>query len=200
MAIKDVLTYSLPKQNSNVNVTTVKSMPLNKQTMGLAQQIDILSDRKATGNLVLNSHVEEGKLHLFYGRLLYTTSNCHRVRRWQRAIALYCSDWNPQPSQILLDGEKPWEYLLLYHGIIQKKITISQAKKVMHTVTLEVLFSLSNYTDITNHWEANVDRKSELSLGLALCYREIEPILSKVTSLCSSLPKDIGLNMLFIRF
>ncbi|MDJ0552881.1 MAG: hypothetical protein QNJ68_00240 [Microcoleaceae cyanobacterium MO_207.B10] len=149
--------------------------------MVLVQEIDILSKPMASGNLILKSNAEEGKLHLFYGILLETTSNYHRVRPWQRAIKLHCLDWNYEPSQRLLDDDKPWEYLLLYDGIMQNKISIYQAKAVIRSVTLEVLFSLSNYADITNQWEANTDSKSELSLGLALSYREVEPIFSKVT-------------------
>lgn len=149
----------------------------------LIQEIDILTQRMATGNLELKSHAEQGTFHLFYGRLLYTTSNYHRVRRWQRAVKLHCLEWNPQPSQIFLEPDKPWEYLLLYEGISKKKITISQAKGVIGTVSLEVLFALSRYADLTNEWQPNDDSKSELSLGLTLCYREIVPIFDKVTQM-----------------
>lgn len=183
MAISNVVTYSPLDQDSSSNVKTLKSIPLNKKTMGLASEIDILSQKMATGNLVLNSHAEAGKLQLFYGRLLYATSDCHRVRRWQRAIALHCHNWNPTPSQLLWDQDKPWEYLLLYDGISQNQITISQAKAVIRTVALEVLFSLSRYADLTNQWEPEFDGKSELSLGLAISYRELEPILAKVAQM-----------------
>ncbi len=92
----------------------------------------------ASGNLVLNSHAKAGKLQLFYGRLLYATGSIHRVRRWKRAIRLHCYDWNLVASELLSEQEKPWEDLLLYDGISQNKITISQAKAVIRTVTLEV--------------------------------------------------------------
>ncbi|MDY7003865.1 MAG: response regulator [Cyanobacteriota bacterium] len=148
----------------------------------LSQEIDILSQRMATGNLLLNSHAKQGKLYIFYGRLLYTTGNIHRVRRWQRAVGWHCPEWNPVISE-LSDQEKPWEYLLLYDGIVRNQISLSQAKKVIRTVTLEVLFSLSLYADLTSQWEARADSKSELSLGLALCYRELEEIFSKITKM-----------------
>ena len=183
MAMNNVLKYSTPPKNLSSHLTTLKSMPLNKKTMKLAQEIDLLSQKMASGNLILNSHAEEGKLQLFYGRLLYATSGCHRVRRWQRAVKLHCCEWNPQMSQIFLDQEKPWEYLLLYEGISQNQITISQAKAVIRTVTLEILFSFSRYADLNNHWQPSNDSKSELSLGLALSYRELEPILFKVAQM-----------------
>lgn len=157
-------------------------MSANNKIIKLAQEIDILSQRMATGNLLLNSHAKEGKLYIFYGRLLYTTGNLHRVRRWQRAIGLHCPEWKPITSQ-LSDREKPWEYLLLYDGITRNKITLYQAKKVIRTVTLEVLFTLSLYADLTPQWEPSPYNKSELSLGLALCYRELEEVFSKITKM-----------------
>ncbi|NEN89955.1 MAG: response regulator [Okeania sp. SIO3H1] len=169
-------------------------MSANKKIIKLAQEIDILSQRMATGNLLLNSHAKQGKLYIFYGRLLYTTGNLHRVRRWQRAIGWHCPEWNPVISQ-LSDQEKPWEYLLLYDGIARNQITLSQAKKVIRTVTLEILFSLSLYADLTPQWEPRSDNKSELSLGLALCYRELEEIFSKVTKM-QNLWKRAGFDSL----
>ncbi len=168
---------------SSSHVTTLKSMSANKQLIKLAQTLAILSQRNATGQLLLNNPAKEGKLQLFYGRLLYATSDIHRVRRWQRAIGLHCSDWNPKTSKLLSDPDKPWEYLLLYNGITKNQITISQAKAVIFTVTLEILFSMSHYPDLTHQWKGNDDSKSELSLGLSLCYREIEPIFTKVAQM-----------------
>ncbi|NEP78255.1 MAG: response regulator [Okeania sp. SIO3B3] len=164
----------------------------------LSQEIDILSQRMATGNLLLNSHGKQGKFYIFYGRLLYTTSNIHRVRRWRRVIGWHCPGWNPLISE-LSDQEKPWEYLLLYDGIVRNQITLSQAKKVINTVTLEVLFSLSLYADLTSQWEARADNKSELSLGLALCYRELEEIFSKITKM-QNLWQKAGFNSLTPNF
>lgn len=179
MATSDVIKYSQLDRNSSFHIEPLRFMSANNKIIKLAQEIDILSQKMATGNLLLNSHAKQGKIYIFYGRLLYTTSSLHRVRRWQRALKLHCPGWNPITSQ-LSDQEKPWEYLLLYDGVARNQITLSQAKKVIRTVTLEVLFSLSLYADLTQQWETNLDNKSELSLGLALCYRELEEIFSKV--------------------
>ncbi|NEP07265.1 MAG: hypothetical protein F6K34_22145 [Okeania sp. SIO4D6] len=141
-------------------------MSANNKIIKLAQEIDILSQRMATGNLLLNSHAKQGNIYIFYGRLLYTTGNFHRVRRWQRGIELHCPKWKPITLQ-LSDQEKPWEYILLYDGITRDEITLYQAKKVIRTVTLEILFSLSLYVDLTCQWEQSPDKKSELSLGLS---------------------------------
>ncbi len=193
MATNNVMTYTKVEDYSSYNVTTLKSMSGNKQFIKLAQKVDILGQRKATGTLVLNSAAQEGQLNLFYGRLLYTTSDIHRVRRWERGVKLHCSDWSPITSQLLSDPNKPWEYLLLYDGISKNQITIAQAKAVIRTVTLEILFSMSCYPDLTYEWKENPDSKSELSLGLSLSYREIEPIFTKVVQM-QHLSKKAGLE------
>lgn len=182
MATSDVFKYSQLDRYSSFHIEPLRFMSANNKIIKLAQEIDILSQKMATGNLLLSSHAKEGKLYIFYGRLLYTTGNLHRVRRWQRAIRLHCPEWKPITSQ-LSDREKPWEYLLLYDGITRNKITLYQAKKVIRTVTLEVLFSLSLYADLTRQWEPSPDNKSELSLGLALCYRELEEIFSRIAKM-----------------
>ena len=195
MAINNVMTYKKLEDYSSSNVTTFKSMSGNKQLIKLAQYLDRLSQRSVTGKVLLNSPAKEGQINLFYGRLLYTTSHIHRVRRWERRVRLYCPEWNPTSSQLLSDPDKPWEYLLLYEGITKNQITISQAKAVIRTVTLEILFSMSPYPDLTHKWEGSPDSKSELSLGLSLCYREIEPIFAKVVQM-QYLSKKAGLDSL----
>ena len=183
MSQNNVITYAKIKPHWSSDVINLKLMSTNKQLIKLAKTLDILSQRGATGQLLLNMPAKEGKLYLFYGRLLYSTSDIHRVRRWQRAIALHCPKWVPQTTELLSAPEKPWEYLLLYHGITKNQITIAQAKAVICQVTLEILFCLSHYPDLTHQWQGNPDSKSELSLGLSLCYREIKPIFSKVAQM-----------------
>ncbi|WP_293130589.1 response regulator [Okeania sp. SIO3I5] len=180
MAINNVSTYTKLEDYSSSSVRTLKSMSGNKQLIKLAEYLDGLSQRSATGKVLLNSPAKEGQINLFYGRLLYATSPIHRVRRWERRVRLYCPEWHPITSQLLSDPDKPWEYLLLYEGITKNQITISQAKAVIRTVTLEILFSMSPYPELTHEWEGNPNSKSELSLGLSLCYREIEAILTKI--------------------
>ncbi|MGK7922186.1 MAG: response regulator [Trichodesmium sp.] len=193
MLQSNVITDRKTESDFNSNVTTLKSMPGNKQLIKLLKTVEILSQRGATGQLLLNMPAKEGKLYLFYGRLLYATSDIHRVRRWQRAIALHCNDWVPQTNQILSDPDKPWEYLLLYNGISKNQITIAQAKAVIDRVTLEILFCLSHYPDLTHQWHGNPGSRSELSLGLSLCYREMKPIFKKVAQM-QNLSKQAGLE------
>lgn len=195
MASNNIIAYTKVKDYPSYNTVTLKSMSGNKQLIKLAKNLEILSQRSGTGKVLLNSPAKEGQLNLFYGRLLYATSDIHRVRRWERRVRLYCPQWNPKISQRLSDPDKPWEYLLLYHGISKNQITVSQAKAIIRTVTLEILFSMIWDSDITHKWEGNPDSKSELSLGLSLCYREIETIFAKVAQM-QDISKKSGIESL----
>jgi chemotaxis family two-component system response regulator PixG len=149
----------------------------------LLEELDRLCQQMAIGQLILTSHAREGQLHLFYGRLLYATGDFHRVRRWQRAIQKYAPHWQPRTQSLSLDPDKPWEYQLLYDGIETEQLTLAQAKSIIQIVALELLFSLSRYTDAVIHWEAHDDAKSELSLGLALSLRELATVVTKAEQL-----------------
>ncbi len=178
-----MIKYTKIDDYSRSNFAILKSMSDNKQLIKLAKNLDILSQRNATGKVLLNSPAKEVKLNIFYGRLLYSTSNIHRLRRWERTVKLHYPEWDYTTSQLLSDPDKPWEYLLLYNAVSKNKITIYQAKAIIHTVTLEILFSMSHYPELIHEWEGNADSKSELSLGLSLCYREIKPIFTKVAQM-----------------
>ncbi len=149
----------------------------------LVEELDRRCRQMGTGNLVVTTHAKVGRLHLFYGRLLYVTGDFHRVRRWQRALHQYSPDWKTNTNSLSFDLEKPWEYQLLYHAIAHEQLTLTHAKVIIRQVALEVLFSLAHYADLSYEWEPYDEVKSELSLGLALSFREIEPIFTKVAQM-----------------
>ncbi|MEM1170953.1 MAG: response regulator [Cyanobacteria bacterium P01_H01_bin.35] len=195
MIVSNVIAHTKLENYPSSDVTTLKSMSGNKQLIKLARNLDIFSQRYATGKVLLKTPAKEGQLSIFYGRLLYATSDIHRIRRWKRGVRLHCPEWNPATSELLSDPDKPWEYLLLYDGISKNQISIDQAKAVIRTVTLEILFSMSRYPDLTHQWEGNPESKSELSLGLSVCYREIEAIFTKVDKM-QNLFKQAGFENL----
>ncbi len=160
-------------------MSTNESTPINL----LVEKLDRRCQSMETGNLVVTTHAKVGRLHLFYGRLLYVTGDFHRVRRWQRALHQYSPDWEPETQGFSFEPEKPWEYQLLYQGVGHDQLTLTQAKVIIRQVTLEVVFSLARYADLSYDWEPYDEVKSELSLGLALSFREIEPVLTKVVKM-----------------
>jgi chemotaxis family two-component system response regulator PixG len=151
----------------------------------LTQQLETLCQQFASGEVILTSPAKEGKLHICNGQLLYATSDFHRVRRWHRALKKNSPNWKPQPNSVSFDNEKPWEYQLLYQGVANEQLTLTQAKTIIGYVTLEILFSLLNCTDTISKAQPTPEATSEVSLGLGLSYSEFEPVLSKGSQLRS---------------
>jgi chemotaxis family two-component system response regulator PixG len=151
-----------------------------KRLQILSQELDKISKKMTGGELILNSHAKEAKLHLFYGRLLFATAEFHRVWRWQRAIKQYCPNWQPK-AIAPLSPNQPWEYQLLYQGVSKKQIGLNEAKGIIRRVAFEILFCPSRYPDLSYEWQPKeATDGSELSLGLSLSYRELEPVIAKV--------------------
>lgn len=150
----------------------------------LSKELDSISKQMTSGELILNSHAKEAKLHIFYGRLLYSTADFQRVWRWKRAIQQYCPNWGGKPLAPLSPNQ-PWEYQLLYQGVSKKQIGITQAKAVIRRVAFEILFCLSRYPDLSYELQPKEASKSDLSLGLSLSYRELEPVAGKAAKLLS---------------
>ncbi|MDY7021319.1 MAG: response regulator, partial [Cyanobacteriota bacterium] len=139
-----------------------------------------------TGDIILSNPAKEGKLHIQNGQLLYATSNFHRVRRWHRALKKNSPNWKPQPVSVSFDNEKPWEYQLLHQGVANEQLTLTQAKSIIGYVTVEILFSLLNCTDVFAKVDVNSQAAAaNVSLGLGLSFDELEPVLTKAAQLRS---------------
>ncbi|WP_413161768.1 response regulator [Capilliphycus salinus ALCB114379] len=149
----------------------------------LTQQLETLCQQFASGDVILSNSAKEGKLHICNGHLLYATSDFHRVRRWHRALKKNSPNWKPQPHSVSFDSEKPWEYQLLYQGVANEQLTLTQAKSIIGYVTLEILFSLLHCTDMVSKAQPSPEATSNVSLGLGLSYSELEPVLSKGSQL-----------------
>jgi chemotaxis family two-component system response regulator PixG len=150
------------------------------QLLRLNEILRTLIQQPIAGDLILTTHAEAARLHLLNGQLLYPVCQHHRVRRWNRAIERFCPDWQVEPVMPLQEDQM-WEYQLLHQGVLQKQLTLTQAKAVIGRVTLEVLLSLSCYIDLTNHWEPEYTDNPALILGhLSLSRRELKSLFDKV--------------------
>jgi chemotaxis family two-component system response regulator PixG len=153
----------------------------------MVQKLNTLCQKMVTGDLVFDTHAKEGRLHFSQGRLLYATSDFHRVRRWHRAIKKNCPNWIIQPTALTPKPDQPWEYQLLQQGLATEKLTLAQAKTVIDYVTLEVLFSLFDSVNYTTETLLRVSQPEQTSsledASLGLSYTEIEPLLTKVSQL-----------------
>lgn len=148
----------------------------------IAEQLNVLCQKRATGELIIKNSGGQGGIHLLSGRLLYATAGIHPVRRWERALKQHCPNWIPDASQI--NDPEMWEYQLLYQGIVHKQISVTQAKAVIRSVSQEVFFDLGCYEDYETHWVGGVQQgDTELALSLSLSFLEVEPELQKAISM-----------------
>ncbi|BAZ20437.1 response regulator receiver domain protein [Kalymmatonema gypsitolerans NIES-4073] len=140
----------------------------------IAERLAVLSQQRATGELILSSGDNQWHLYLFLGRLLYATGGVHRVRRWHRAVTQDC------PS-VKFDAphrqeDELWEYRLLQEGMNQNQLTLTQAKSIISKIVHEVLFTLVGHSKLRSLWLpkkvhpiALIEVKQSLQAAVDLC-------------------------------
>jgi two-component system, chemotaxis family, response regulator PixG len=120
--------------------------------VNIAKGLTVLSQQRATGELVLSSPNEAWHLYFFLGRLLYTTKATHRVRRWYRVVTQECPSWKFEDHNITLQKDELWEYHLLKSGLEQNYLTLTQAKSIISQSIDEVLFDLAARSKLESRW------------------------------------------------
>lgn len=152
------------------NIITEQFVP------SLKQELDHLYEQKATGELTLSYQGGTKTLFLLAGRLQYITDSEHRVRHWQRAIALCCSHWQ-NPKKIL--NSQPWEFDFLCQGVSKKEISLDEAKSIIISVTKECFLELALEREIELKWVGKERTKSTFCYFLSLAPPEIHPLLTE---------------------
>jgi len=147
----------------------------------ITEQLNVLCQKRATGELVIGNSQCKGRIHLLSGRLLYATAGMHETRRWNRITKRLLPQWIPNPGD--LQDAHLWEYQLLYQGITNKQISVVQAKAVIRAIAQEVFFDLGCYSNVTVEWKEDTRNVTEMALSLSLSYLEVEPDLTKVIQL-----------------
>ncbi|AFY38021.1 response regulator receiver protein [[Leptolyngbya] sp. PCC 7376] len=147
----------------------------------IAEQLNVLCQKRATGELVIGNSQTKGRIYLLSGRLLYAKAGIHETRRWNRITKRLVPDWIPNPKE--LHDAHMWEYQLLYQGINHKQITVVQAKAIIRAIAQEVFFDLGCYGNATIEWQENSKQATEIALSLSLSYLEVDPDISKVVAL-----------------
>ncbi|AFZ30011.1 response regulator receiver protein [Gloeocapsa sp. PCC 7428] len=118
-------------------------------------KLAILKQERFSGKLILKDiQGQEWNIYLFLGRILYATGGNHPVKRWRRNLLTYCPqlDVNALKFPENTDnssGEISWEYLLLYSAVEQQQTTRDQAAKIIASIVAEVLFDITQATNIT---------------------------------------------------
>ncbi|NJM72632.1 MAG: response regulator [Scytonema sp. RU_4_4] len=123
-----------------------------------------LKQLQFSGQLVLTDVMGRGwVVYLHRGFIVYTTGGDHPVRRWKRNSAIYLPQ---QPTDISAlhyelvntaaeDFGACWQYQLLCLWVEQQKITNEQAAKVIWSTIVEVLFDITQATQLTYELRPN---------------------------------------------
>lgn len=117
----------------------------------LSHRLEIWSQSRITGGLVIESAELRWQLYFFMGRLSWACGGRHPYRRWQRLLKQYCPDWYQklQESQSSDDYcEIGQEHRLLVTWINQHKITGEQATGLTRGLLAEILFDIMQFDEI----------------------------------------------------
>lgn len=112
---------------------------------------------------VCNSTNQKWTFYLLQGQIIYATGGLHPVRRWRRQLIAFCPHlptyrlaWQIDLANIedakLTFG---WEYALLKYWVTQKKISLRQAQRIIRSMVEEILFELSQESDLSYKVEPN---------------------------------------------
>lgn len=146
-----------------------------------AKTLAALTQHRATGELVVNHPEQQWKFYFFQGRLVYATSNFHRLRRWARVCRLHC----PGVHFPHLLSHELCEYQLLTQGLDTKQLTLPQAQSMIKTSLSEGLLAWVSHPGLSSHWSTR-DRfpiSNTAALGLLLSATQLQDVLQQVLHL-----------------
>ncbi len=109
--------------------------------------------------------------YLFQGYIVYATGGVHPVRRWHRNLKLYCPHaplhqglWQQDLAMASTPFALGWEYALLSTWVEQQKIPQEQAKKIIVSTIVEVLFDLAQVIDVNERIKLDTSFSNVLML------------------------------------
>ena len=141
----------------------------------LSHTLAVLSQKQATGKLVLEQGEQQWQLYFFRGCLIYATGGWHRARRWYRAVGLHCRNF--QVDLRSLDAGELWEYQLLQQGIAKNEMNLEQAKAIVQSSVSEVFFSLIGQSSLRREWRPSKQYVSNVIPSLLLSLTEVQQVL-----------------------
>jgi two-component system, chemotaxis family, response regulator PixG len=162
---KGKMNSSLVYQSVDSLLTRRDDTPMIKD-FDASKQVELfitLKQLQFSGQLVLTDVMGRGWIvYLHCGFIVYTTGGDHPVRRWKRNSAIYLPQ---QPADISAlqyelvntseDFDSCWQYQLLCLWVEQQKITKEQAARVVWSTIVEVLFDITQATQVTCELKPN---------------------------------------------
>jgi chemotaxis family two-component system response regulator PixG len=147
----------------------------------LSNTLTALSQKQATGKLLLENEEQQWQIYLFKGHLVYATGGWHQTRRWYRAVKQNCQNLRVNAS--LVSGKELWEYQMLQQAIADAQITIEQAKGIVTSSAYEVFFSLLSQPTLKREWSPQKQQTREIISDLLLSAVEMQKVLSSARTL-----------------
>lgn len=143
----------------------------------LAKQFEALSNKKASGQLLVIQGNQTVEIDWLGGNLIEIKGIGYPRRSFDRAITQNCPQWQPQdfdPHSAI-----PWQYQLCIQGLTQKKITPPQAKLILLNMIQEALIELGNWPEITLQWKTHNFAYPKVISQLSFNPTEVKTILTK---------------------
>jgi two-component system, chemotaxis family, response regulator PixG len=144
----------------------------------LLDDLQLLSEQRSTGKLILSNRKLTCIFHFFNGRLMYVQDNLYPVRRLKRA--LNCNNFTGFLSPEDLQKKEIWQTQLLYQAINKKQLRLIDIKKIISDVATECIIELGDYNKLQKKWQPTT--KTELNLCQLLSLSQPE-IIAKISSL-----------------
>jgi two-component system, chemotaxis family, response regulator PixG len=141
----------------------------------LSHTLAVLSQKQATGKLLLEQGEQQWQLYFFQGSLVYATGGAHRARRWYRAVGQHCRNFQVDLRD--LEARELWEYQLIQQGLAASEMSLQQAKAIVHSSISEVFFTLIGQSGLRREWRPSEKYFSKIISSLLLSVTEVEQIL-----------------------
>ncbi|MCC3442430.1 MAG: response regulator [Microcoleus sp. PH2017_03_ELD_O_A] len=141
----------------------------------LSHTLAVLSQKQATGKLLLEQGEQQWQLYFFQGSLVYATGGAHRARRWYRAIGQHCPNFQVDLRD--LEARELWEYQLIQQGLAASEMSLQQAKAIVHSSVSEVFFALIGQSGLRREWRPSEKYFSKVISSLLLSVTEVEQIM-----------------------
>ncbi|MEG4944182.1 response regulator [Microcoleus sp. F4-D5] len=141
----------------------------------LSHTLAVLSQKQATGKLLLEQGEQQWQLYFFQGSLVYATGGSHRSRRWYRAIGQHCRNFQVDLRDV--DAGELWEYQLLQRGVAASEMSLEQAKAIVHSSVSEVFFALIGQSGLRREWRPSQKYFYKITSSLLMSLTEVEKIL-----------------------
>jgi len=145
----------------------IKEFNASKQ----AKFFDALKNTQFSGQFLLEDPTgQKWSFFLYLGRLLYATGGNHPVRRWLRNLGVFCPHIDqPTLREMTTLGDADvkslagcWEYELLRLWVVTKQISREQAAQIINGIVGEILFDVTQSTQVIFLTEPNTPLKHQL--------------------------------------